>query len=86
MGPRHHRRGKGEKNPIAWVISHAEHHGNPSPQLSVTVEGAAPTPAFTCAVRYLDHSATRSRTTKDPAKTAAADGLVDSVLNSALFA
>ncbi|MDH6288051.1 ribonuclease R [Rhodococcus opacus] len=75
------RRERAQKNPIAWVISHAEHHGHPSPQWAVRMEGAAHAPVFTCEVRYLDHTATGSGTTKNLARTAAAADLVDSLLD-----
>jgi ribonuclease R len=77
------KRERAHKNPIAWVISHAEHHGHPSAQWSVSVEGAAHAPVFTCEVRYQDHTATGRGTTKSLAKTAAAADLIDSMLDEA---
>ena len=39
------RRERAQKDPIAWVISHAEHHGHPSPQWAVRMR-APPTRRF----------------------------------------
>ncbi len=77
------RRERAHKNPIAWVLSHSQHHGHPSPQWAVTMEGAAHAPVFTCEVRYRDHTATGRGTTKTHAKIAAAEDLIDSLLDEA---
>ncbi len=36
------RRERAQKNPIAWVISHAEHHGHPSPAVGRENGGRRP--------------------------------------------
>ncbi|EID81568.1 MULTISPECIES: RNB domain-containing ribonuclease [Rhodococcus] len=75
------KRARARKNPIAWVLSHAQHHGHPSPRWEITVDGPPHAPEFTCEVRYLDNVATGRGNTKTLAKARAAEHLVDALLD-----
>lgn len=75
------RRARARKNPIAWVLSHAHHHGHPPPRWEITVDGPPHAPVFTCEVRYLGCAATGRGSTKTSAKSAAAECLLDTVLD-----
>ena len=80
------RRARARKNPIAWVLSHAQHHGHPPPQWEITVDGPPHAPVFTCEVRYLGGAATGRGNTKTAAKSAAAEALLDAVLDDTVSA
>ncbi|TQC40020.1 exoribonuclease II, partial [Rhodococcus sp. WS4] len=80
------KRARARKNPIAWVLSHAQHHGHPPPQWAETVDGPPHAPVFTCEVRYLDCAATGRGNTKTAAKSAAAEDLLDALLDETVSA
>ncbi|WP_394855798.1 RNB domain-containing ribonuclease [Rhodococcus opacus] len=80
------KRARARKNPIAWVLSHAQHHGHPPPRWEITVDGPPHAPVFTCEVRYLGCTATGRGNTKTAAKSAAAEDLLDAILDDTVSA